>query len=906
MAGLIRRVRMLFHGRRFREELDEELQFHLDMTRERLAEDGVEADEAQVRAARQLRSPLLLREQAREAWGLGWLDRLLQDVRYAGRLMVRRPGFTLVAIAVLALGLGASTTVFSVVYGVLMRPLPFERSRELVLILEGLPKIERFARVPVSPPDVVGLTERQRSFTQLAAFKTENYELAGTGDPERVPGARVAAALFPTLGRQPMLGRAFTEEEDRAGHRVAILSWGLWQRRFLADPAILGRSVLVDRQPYQIVGVMPPSFEFPLRGLDFNGEPAGLFVPLSLTASERAAYGTRFNFSIVGRLRPDVTLDAARTELARHATTLQSLYPAPMRSDPRLALAFEVTPLQTAVVGAVTPLLWVLFGAVTLVLLVGCADLGGLLLTRAATRAGELRVRAALGAGRGRLIRQLMTESLVIAAAGAVAGLALGAGAMQVIASQAGAYLPRAQEIGLDATVVAGMAAFTLLSALAFGFAPALWITGAPGAALTGPTLANRRATAGRGERRLLGTLVVVQVTLALVLAVGAGLMVRSLERLLAVDPGFRPAQAVAGWVRLPDATYPLERDVRAFIDRLLPAARALPGARAAALASTLPMHLDEHRAIVIESPAKQDETGGRTAAVTWVTSEYFTTLQVPLREGRYFAAADDDVRAARVVVINETMARRAWGDASPLGRRVAWGIRGGTPLNPWLTVVGVVADVKQGALSAATLPEIYQPLTQYRPDEASGSAWDGPRQLHVIVRADGTPEAVLGALRQEVARLDPALPLTSAQTLETMVASSVTPQRFTSALLGAFALAAVLLAALGLYGLLSSVVTQRTREIGVRVALGAQPADVLRLIVRQGVALVFAGLAFGLAAALLATRAMKSLLFGVQPFDPLTFALVAATLAAVGLLASLLPAWRAARVDPVRALRAD
>ena len=508
-------------------------------------------------------------------------------------------------------------------------------------------------------------------------------------------------------------------------------------------------------------------------------------------------------------------------------------------------------------------------------------------------------MRAAIGAGRGRLVRQLLTESLLIALAGAAIGLAMASALTRTIATQAVDYLPRAAEIGLDATAVAGMLAFTLLAAIVFGLAPALWATRVHGAAPTG-----RRTTAGRDERRLLRTFVVAQVTLAVVLGVGAGLLVRSVNRLIAVDPGFRGSQAVAGRVFLPRATYPDRHGVQDATERLLTATRALPGVRAAAIASTLPMHRDEMRPFVAESSS----VGRRTppTAVTWVMGSYFTALGIPLRQGRTFT--DTDGRGSEsVVIVNETLARRVWGSQNPVGRRIRWGLSDRPGDMPWMTVVGVVADVKQGALSSQTTAEVYEPLQQGSEDALRPrDLWYRSRRLALIVRTDSAPDAMLAMLPRAVHRIDPEMPLTDAQALDALVESSTLPQRFTTTLFGAFAVTAVALAALGLYGLLSSFVAQRTREIGVRVALGAATRDVVMLIVRQGLTLVLVGLLIGTAAALVATQAMKNLLFGVQPFDPITFAGVTLTLTFVGVIASLVPAWRAVRVDPVSAIRAD
>jgi putative ABC transport system permease protein len=896
MRTLTRRLRVLFGRRRFTRELDEELRFHADMLREGAADRGETPAGADIAVRRRLPSTLRTREESRDAWGVGWFDRLAQDIRYALRLMVRRPGFSATAIGVLALALGASVTVFSVVYAVLMRPLPFPDAGHLILIAEGFPRIEGMSMLGVSPPDIVGFAERQRSFLSVAAYHNEQRELSGVGEAERVDTARTGAALFATLGVQPALGRGFTAEEERGEVRVAVLSHGLWQRKFAADPRVIGSVLHLDRKPYTIVGVMPAGFEFPMRGTGFNDQPADVFFPLSLTKEELDNYGSAYNYFQVGRLKPGVELAAARAESDRIASELLTLYPAELRGDPRAALAFPMMSLRDAVVGNVRPMLWVLFAAVLLVLLVGCADLGGLLLTRAAARAGELKVRAALGAGRGRLIRQLVTESLVIAGLGGACGIVLAYWMIGVIATQAAGQLPRAHEIALDANVIVAAVALSVIAALACGLAPALWITDAQSLAIS-----SRRLTGDTGERRLLQTLVVVQVTLAIVLAIGAGLLARSLERLLAVDPGFRAEHVVSASVSLPLASYSHAADIRGFFQRTLDTLDQLPGTRSVAFAGTLPFSIFDLRSFSAEHGPSDANTPPVT--LTPVAGSYFATLGIALRQGRFFTR-EDGVGTTPVVVVNETLARRMWPDGHAVGQRLKWGIA--TSHGRWMTVVGVVGDVKQRSLSIDSQAEIYEPYWQVDADLLEMASWAGYRRMSLIVRTDADPAAMLGMLRQRVQKLDPALPLTEAQTLDALIARTVSPQRFNAWLLSGFALAALALAALGLYGLLASFVVSRTREIGVRVALGAQRPDVLRLIVGQGARLVVVGLLLGVGAAALVTRFLQTLLFGVRPLDPLTFGTVSALLLIVGLLAALVPAWRAVTIDPVRALRSE
>jgi predicted permease len=888
LRRFFRQVRVMF-DRRFSRDLDEELRFHADMLE-------AHADDAADAARRRLPSPLRTREESRDAWGVGWWDRLAQDVRYALRLMVRRPGFSATAIGVLALALGASITLFSVVYAVLMRSLPFPDSDRLVLVTEGLPKIPGLEMMGVSPPDIGAFGEAQRSFGAIAAYHSERYEVSGAGEAERVDAARAAFNLFATLGVQPMLGRAFTIDEDRGAATVAIISHGLWQRKFQGDLQVLGKTIHLERKPYTIVGVLPERFEFPLRGIGFNDHPADVFVPLSLTKDELQGYGMRFKFFMVGRLNPGVDFAAARAEGEGLARTLIDRYPADFRQGGNFSLAFPMFPLHEAVVGKVQTMLWVLLAAVLLVLLVGCADLGGLLLTRAAARAGELKVRAALGAGRGRLVRQLVTESLVIAAIGGACGLALAWWLTTLISVTFAETLPRAHEIALDRNIVFASIGLSVLAALACGLAPAIWITDSRSLAI-----ATRQSSGSTGERRLLQTLVIVQVTLALVLAIGAGLLARSLTHLLAIDPGYRSERVVSVTVALPLGGYSKPAEIRGFFQRTQQALDELPGATSTALSAVLPMSFFDQRSFTAEHHAP----GVSEPAVVMspVAGAYFETLGIPLREGRFFARSEQP----RFAIVNDTLARLLWPGKSAVGERLKWG-SGPTNNNPWMTVVGVVGDVKQRGLTTPVLPEIYVPSTQSSDASLVDPTWEGNRTMALLVRshANVDPTVMLGMLRQRIQKLDPSLAITNARLLDTVVGEAVAPQRFNAWLLSAFAIASVALAALGLYGLLASFVVSRTREIGVRIALGAQRPDVLRLIVSQGVRLVMIGLVLGLAGAAFATRFMQTLLFGVQPIDPLTFAAVSVVLLVVGLLAALVPAWRAVTLDPVRALRSE
>jgi putative ABC transport system permease protein len=896
MRFLARWLGVLFGRTRFTGELDEELRFHADMLREAAAHRGATTDDAEAIAKRRLSSALRTREESRDAWGVGGIDRLTQDVRYAVRLLVRRPAFSATAIGVLALTLGASITIFSVVNAVLLRPLPFADAGRLVAMYEGMPRIEGEESLGFTATDIYEYEARQRSYTSMGAYRNLDRELSGVGEAERITVARAEWSLFTTLGTSPALGRTYTEQEDRDRLSVAVITHGLWLRKFGGDPRAVGSVLQLDRQPYTIVGVMPAGFEFPLRGLAINDTPADVFTPLSFRPSELTNWGNGFSYTVIARLKPGVDFAAAHAESEALATELVKRYPAQLLSDPRFALWFPMQPMHDAVVASVRPMLWVLLAAVLLVLLVGCADLGGLLLTRAAARANELKVRAALGAGRGRLIRQLLTESLVIATVGGIAGVALAWWATNLIAAHAADQLPRAHEIAIDGRAVFVSVGLSVLAALACGLAPALSVTQGQTLSISG----NRRVAGDRGERRLLQTLVLVQVTLAMVLAIGAGLLARSLERLLAVDPGFRTAHVVSVNIALPHAKYAHAQDVRTFYHRTQQMLDELPGAQTVGMTGALPMRLfDQH------TLSAEDGPGDANTAPAWVrpvSGSYFTTLGIALREGRYFRRDEGDPQAP-VLIINELMAQRLWPGRSAIGRRLKWLDIGDNP--PWMTVVGVVGNVKLRGLTQDVQAEMYEPYWQVK-DWNLEREWIGYRRMALVVRAETEPAAMFALLRDRLHQLDPSLPVTDANSLDNVIAGTLLPQRFNTWLLSLFAATALALAALGLYGLLASFVVSRTREIGVRVALGAQRPDVLRLIASQGVRLVLIGLALGIVCAALVTRFLQSLLFGVRPLDPLTFTAVAALLLIVGLAATIVPAWRAVSIDPVRALRSE
>jgi predicted permease len=833
-----------------------------------------------------------------ERSGDSLMQSLLYDLGHSFRMLRRAPLFSAVVVATLALVIGANTAIFSVVDGVLLRRLPYAQPDGLVMLYEGVGSMP--APFGFSPPDLVAFRERARSYEGLAAYRTVEFELSGISQPERVNAAKISASLTDVLGVGPSLGRGFTAEEDAGRQPVAILSDGLWRRVFGADPSIVGKPVTLDRRPYTIVGVMPRGFTFPNRGPHINNVPADLFVPISFTQAELGAFGAMFNNSVVGRLKPGVSVEQAAAEantIAKQIVT--DVYPAQLR-DMGFSAWVTTKPMRDDVVGRVQRVLVILLAAVGVILLIACADIACLMLTRAASRAREIAIRTALGAGRGRVVRLMLVETGMLAACGAAGGLALAWLAQRGLIASLAADLPRAQEIGLDGRVLAFTAAGALAATLLCGLLPAFEASGADSA---GALKDGTRATAGVRQRRILSGLVAIQFACAIVLLASGLLLIRSFENVVSTDPGFRADRVVSVATSLPASGYPDGPSVRRFYTTLLERVAALPGVRNVGASTDLPLTVRERRVFTIENPPPASASESHTIANDWVMGNYFEALDVRVVRGRPLSPSDT-ITSEPVVVINETMAHRYWPGEDPVGRRIAWG--GARVHGPWMRVVGVVADIKQSGLAASTEPQTWQPWAQL-PDQALASNIVGIfRSIRLLVRADVPPLTLVSGIREQVRRLDPALPVTGVQTLDEVVGASAATQRFNATLLGAFAGAALLLAAVGIGGVLAISVSRRTQEIGIRLALGAHGADVVRMVVRQGMTLVLCGLAIGLPAAFAATRVLRSLLFDVTAHDPLSFAAATIVLCAVALAACAAPAVRASRVDPMRALRID
>jgi len=803
------------------------------------------------------------------------MNALWQDLRYAVRLLRRQPGFAFVAIVTLALGIGANTAVFTVINGVLLRPLPYADPDRLVTLLNG-----RNGRLSAafSPPNYVDITTQSGVFAGSAAFQPGTANLTGHGDPQRIEGAYVTATFFQVLGVVPRLGRAFTNEDHAANAPVLVLSDGLW-RQLGARSDIVGQALTLDGMPHTVIGVAPPEVAVPRNAMYWR--PL-MFAPGDLAPQAR---GAQYIF-VVGRLRADIDLAAANTAMATVASRLAVDFP--RTNEGRTMTAVR---LHERMVGGIRPALRVLLGAVMLVLLIACVNVANLLLARAYGRTREVAVRAALGAGRHRLIQQFLAESLVLGVAGGLVGLVVAFWCTRALVALGPSSVPRLTEVAIDGRVLAFTVVVAVATSVFFGLVPALASTS---------RLAARFITAGRGSVGAGGTLVrkvlvTAEFALAVVLLAGAGLLLRSYQRISAVDPGFVSDRVLTFNLALPEAKYGSSdastRFVAAYVERL----NGSPGVTAAAAAFGLPLTDGFGASSSFTRPGEIDSASSPSLGMRIVTPDYFKTMKIPVRAGRVFNARDDAVNP-EVAVINEEAARRYWPGEDPIGKelhlgvRLVRGVRSGQK-----TIVGIVGDVKFGALDAATPPEVYLPHAQHPVGD-----------LTIAVRTTGEPLSIGPTARAALAGMDRELPMADIHTMNDLIGQSIAERRFVMLLIAAFAALAVMLAAIGIYGVLAYIVTERVQEIGVRLAIGASPRDVVRLFVREGAMFTAVGLVIGLAGALAAARALTSLLFGVGAADPSTFAGVAVALAAVALVASYVPARRAARIDPMTALRTD
>jgi putative ABC transport system permease protein len=792
------------------------------------------------------------------------MEALLQDLRYAIRMLLKKPGFTTVVLITLALGIGANTAIFSVVNGVLIQPLPFKEPDRLVAVREANPK---FSNEPIgaSFPNFTDWKEQNQVFEHIAAYSGQVLTLIGEDEPLRVSAQTVSSAFFPMLGAEPILGRTFLPEEEKTGQtKAVVLSHGFWQRRFGGDPAVLDRTLTLDGSPFTVVGVMPAGFRF-LRDAD-------LWTPLNVPAALQQIRGARF-LQVVARLKPGMSLEQARAGMGTLARQLESEY-----SQSNSGWGVSLVSLQDKLVGNVKLGLLVLLAAVGFVLLIACANVANLLLTRGTTRQKEIAIRVALGAGRRRVIQQLLTESTLLALLGGGLGLLLALWGIDALRALSPSNLPRIEEIRIDRSVLAFALTVSLLTGLLFGLAPARQATRVD----LQEALKEGGGSSAGGRKLLRGLLVISEIALSLILLVGAGLLGRSLLALLSVDPGFRTENLMTMELSLPQYKYRQEQQQTEFFQQLLERAGSLPGVRAVALTTILPLSGNESKnSFTIE--------GGESAGKNWarlqtISPDYFRTMSIPLLKGRPFSKRDVEGGAPDVVIVNEFMARRFWPDQDPVGKRILFGDSGST-------IVGVVGNIKHTGLGAEHEPEMYLPV-------------ESSRTMVLVARAESEAIALAAPLRALVHSIDKDQPVENIRTMEEVLSRSVAQPRFLAILLSVFATLALALAAVGVYGVMSFSVAQRTREMGIRMALGAQPRDILRLVLGQGMALAVIGVAAGLLGSFAVTRLMSSLLYRVSAADPITFIVISLLLTGVALGASFIPARRALKVDSMVALR--
>ncbi|HEY0321334.1 MAG TPA: ABC transporter permease [Pyrinomonadaceae bacterium] len=814
------------------------------------------------------------------------MGNLLQDLRFGARMLLKNPGFTLIAVVTLALGIGANTAIFSVVNAVILRPLPFHQPERLVQVFDNFQK-QNLTRINVSVPEFFDYQRETKSFEKLAAYASFNANLAALDNraPERLQALAVTHELFDLLGVAPYKGRGFNADEDMEGHdNTIIISYGLWQRRFGSDPNVVGRTVSINAQDFSIVGIMPKDFNFPQQTevwATFG------FTPQQLT---QAARGSRF-LNVIGRLKPNVTLKQAQSEMDTIGARIVEQYPQNY-SPQKSGWAITVVPLLEVYVGDIRPALLILLGAVGFVLLIACANVTNLLMARGAARQRELAIRTALGASRLRVVRQLLTESLLLSVTGGVAGLLLAVWGVELLTRWTPANVPRISNVSVDSRVLLFTFLVSLLTGLLFGLIPALQASRTD----LNETLKEGGRTGAGGARRgrIRNVLIVSEVALALVLLVGAGLLLKSFNRLLSVDPGFDPNNVLTMNVSLPQRGYEEPPKRANFYREAVERISRLPGVETASAVSILPLSpTTQSGTTTAENSVVGPDDLSVEADWRWITPGYFKTMSATLLKGRYFTEEDKE-GSPRVAIVDESFARRFYPNEDAIGKRIKRG--GFKSENPWMTIVGIVKYISNKRLDTGSHVQAYFPYYQD----------PQPNSMSLAVRTNRSVDAssMSASVRQAVQEVDRNQPIYNIRTMQQVVSESVAQQRLSMLLLVVFACAALLLAAVGLYGVLAYLVNMRTHEIGIRMALGASGRDVLKMIVGQGMLLTLIGIAIGLVGAFALTRIMSSLLFDVRATDPVTFIVVSLVLASVAFLACLIPARRATRVDPMTALR--
>jgi predicted permease len=816
------------------------------------------------------------------------MENLIQDLKYAARVLLKSPGFVLIAVLTLALGIGANTALFSIVNGVLLRPLPFPQPNQLVILSE---KSAAFDSMSIAYPNFQDWQRSNSSFSSIAAYRDDDFSITGSGEAERVRVGMISAGFFEMLGVKPTRGRLFTADDDRrASAPVALLSSGLWQRKFGSAPDIIGKRIMMNGDSYEVVGVVPGGFQ--LESTNFRGKQ-DVFVPIAVD-KDTLFYDRNAHPGIraIGRLKPGLNLAAAQADMDQIANNLALAYP-----EADKGAGVSLVPLKKDIVGDVRPFLWVLLGAVGFVLLIACVNVANLQLARATARSREFAIRAALGASQSRVIRQLLTESVLLGLAGGAFGLLLAAWGTQAALKVLPETLPRAQDVGVDGRVLIFTLIASVVAGVLFGLAPALKISR--------PNLQETLKESGRGasgaRHRAQGVFVVVEMAMALVLLIGAGLMIRSLLDLWSVNPGFNPRGVLTFAVSLSPslgANATTSRNALREMDETL---QRIPGVESvSSTGGALPMNGDNEFPFWLGSePKPADQSGMKQSLFYLAEPDYLSAMGIPLHRGRFFTR-DDNEHSRPVIVIDESFARQYFPNQDPIGKRINIGI-----INTETEIVGLVGHVKHWGLDTdgdANHPisaQAYLPLMQI-PD----AFWTGPPQAEVVVRTKGSPSAMAPAIRSAIEKLNGENVMYETKPLEQIVADSLAARRFSMILLGVFAALALLLSSIGIYGVISYVVGQRTHEIGIRMALGAQRSHVLRLMLGEGMKMALLGVGIGIAAALGLTQLMASMLFGVSTTDPITFCGVALVLTSVALAACYIPARRAMRVDPMVALR--
>ena len=886
-SDLLYRLRSLFRPRSVDSEVEAELRFHMERQIEKHLHSGLPYPEAARHARIEVGGFEQLKEEHRDARGVRLLDNLVRDIRFGFRMLTQNHGFSLIAVLTLALGIGANTAIFSVVHSALIRPLPYTQPDRLITLGEVRPQEEHSTQYDArfwnaSYPDYLDWTSRSKSFEVLAGFGGDTFLMRGTGESQMIFGSQVTVNFFSTLGVKPFLGRDFVAGEDIAkGPNVAILSYGTWLGPFGGDPHIIGRSIQLDDNTVTIVGVLPREFEFA------PGGKSEIWVPLHISQDMASRRSLRW-MPVIGRLAPSASVKQAQAEFTAITSTLASAHP---KED--AAIQVVMVPLRDRIVGQVRPLLLVLTGAVAFVLLIACANVTNLFLVRTSGRRKEFNIRAALGAGRGRLISQLLAESMILASTGGVFGLFLAKwGTSLLIAAIPENLLnsaPFLRDAHVNLPVLLFLCAAVIFTGFAFGLMPALQISyGREREALN----EEGRAFAGGARSRLRGVLVVAEIAFSLVLLIGSGLMVKSLSAILHRDPGFDPANLYVFSVNLPPNSYPKDPDALRFDREFTSRLRALPGIIGISSNSVVPLRDNGNSIRFVIEGQPVAEGREKECYIRDISNNYFSMMKIPLRAGRFFNDSADSETSPQRMIVNEAWARQYSPDQSPIGKRIRFTY---SPKQTFREIVGVVGNTPEGGLDSPDEPSLFVPFAQ------------GPDSfINYIVRTSGNPANAVSAIRDSLQAQDPQLAVILAASMDQTIAESpsVFLRRYPSYLIGSFAVLALILAVVGLYGLISYSVSQRRRELGIRIALGAQQSDILNVVLGEGTRLTLFGVLLGLASALALMQLMRTLLFGVSALDPLTFISVAAFLALIAVAACYLPARRAMRTDPAAALR--